>query len=38
MTVREIFNGSDGDATRALFSRLEKLGPIGLVAINLFRA
>lgn len=38
MDVKEIFHGSDGEATRALFDELEKHGAIGLVAINLFRA
>jgi len=33
-----VFEGSDGDATRALFDQLEKLGPAGVVALNLFRA
>jgi hypothetical protein len=38
MKVLEIYEGSDGDATRALYAELEKLGPIGLVAVNVFRA
>jgi hypothetical protein len=38
MTVIEIFAGTSGHATRDLYSRLEKLGPIGVVALNLFRA
>jgi hypothetical protein len=33
-----VFDGSDGDATKALFADLEKRGPIGLIAVNLFRA
>jgi hypothetical protein len=36
--VWKIFEGSDGDATRALYGRLEGHGPIGKVAVNLFRA
>lgn len=38
MTVVEIYTGSDGEATKALYSALEQLGPDGLVAMNLFRA
>lgn len=36
--VLRTYEGSDGDATRALFARLGKLGPAGAVAIELFRA
>lgn len=36
--VREIYDGSNGDATRALYAQLATLGPIGDVAVNLFRA
>lgn len=38
MTVLEIYAGSNGEATKDLYSRLEKLGPAGVVALNLFRA
>ena len=38
MTVHEIYIGSDGDATKALYERLATLGPAGVVALNLFRA
>jgi hypothetical protein len=38
MTVLEIYAGSNGDATRALYQQLEAIGPIGVVAVNLFRA
>jgi hypothetical protein len=38
MTVREIYDGSNGDDTRALYAQLEQLGPVGVVALNLFRA
>lgn len=38
MNVQAIYNGSDGDATKALYADLEKHGPAGLVALNLFRA
>jgi hypothetical protein len=33
-----IYTGSDGEATKALYARLEPLGPAGIVAVNLFRA
>jgi hypothetical protein len=36
--VRMIYEGSDGDATRALYDELAAKGPIGIVAVNLFRA
>lgn len=32
------YEGSDGDKTKELYGRLEKCGPIGVVALNLFRA
>jgi hypothetical protein len=32
------FQGSDGDATKALYDRLSKCGPLGQIALNLFRA
>ena len=38
MNVRDIYNGSDGEATKALYARLSTFGPIGDVALNLFRA
>lgn len=38
MNALEIYAGSNGDATKALYARLETLGPIGIVALNLFRA
>lgn len=38
MNVAEIFEGSSGEATRELYARLHSLGPIGIVAMNLFRA
>ena len=38
MNVDAIYNGSNGDATKALYARLETLGPAGVVALNLFRA
>lgn len=36
--VRAIYSGSDGNATLGLYGRLEKLGPVGVVALNLMRA
>lgn len=36
--VTAIYLGSDGDATKMLYDRLRDLGPLGLVAMNLFRA
>jgi len=33
-----IYNGSDGAATTSYYNELSKRGPLGLVAINLFRA
>ena len=41
MTLAEImrvYAGSDGEATKLLYARLEDLGPMGHVAANLFRA
>ena len=38
MNVHEIYAGSNGEATRALYARLETLGPAGIIALNLFRA
>ena len=37
-TPLEIFEGSNGDDTKELYAALEKLGPVGHVALNLFRA
>ncbi len=34
----DIYKGSDGEATKALYAALQDFGPLGLVAINLFRA
>ncbi len=36
--ILRVYMGSDGEATRALYRRLESLGPAGVVATNLFRA
>jgi hypothetical protein len=38
VTALEVYNGSDGDLTKAYYAELEKRGPIGTVAVNLFRA
>lgn len=38
MTVHEIYEGSDGEATKALYMRLQSLGAEGVIAMNLFRA
>lgn len=36
--VTNVYSGSDADATRALYARLERLGPAGTIAVNLLRA
>lgn len=36
--IIRIYQGSNGDATRALYAQLEAMGPQGLIAVNLFRA
>ena len=36
--VAHVYQGSDGAATKALYTSLEDLGPIGVIAVNLFRA
>jgi hypothetical protein len=38
LTAQEVFNQSNGEVTRAFYAELEKRGPIGIVAKNLFRA
>jgi hypothetical protein len=38
MNPLEVFEGSDAAQTKALYAKLESLGPLGLVALNLFRA
>jgi hypothetical protein len=37
-SAAEVYAGSDGDVTRAFYAELEKRGPLGVVALNLFRA
>src|SRR5947209_6450005 len=34
----DVYAGSDGEVTKAYYAELEKLGPVGLIALNLFRA
>ena len=36
--AHEIYHGSDGKATSAFYARLQKCGPLGLIAVNLMRA
>jgi hypothetical protein len=36
--VVKTYTGSDGEATKALYADLQQRGPIGLLALNLFRA
>lgn len=38
MNVQAIYDGSDGEATKALYTRLSAIGPAGEIALNLFRA
>lgn len=38
MNVYKIYEGSDGKATQALYDHLGTFGPVGIVAVNLFRA
>lgn len=36
--VMTVYRGSDGEATKALYAQLERAGPLGVLALNLFRA
>lgn len=36
--VLAVYEGSNGEETKAMYECLEKLGPVGFVAVNLFRA
>jgi len=38
VNVAEIFAGSDGGATKALYAQLMQRGPVGEIAVNLLRA
>jgi hypothetical protein len=37
-SLLRIYEGSDGEATRGLYARLQAFGPVGEIATNLFRA
>jgi hypothetical protein len=37
-SAADVYVGSDGDVTRAFYAELEQRGPLGKVALNLFRA
>jgi hypothetical protein len=36
--VDRVYAGSDGGGTKALYAKLAQLGPVGTIALNLFRA
>ena len=36
--VMAVYDGSDAERTKALYRELEELGPVGTIAVNLFRA
>lgn len=38
MTAAAVYRGSDGEVTKALYAELERIGPAGQIAMNLFRA
>ena len=38
MLAIDVYKGSDGELTRQYYAELEKRGPIGRIAMNLFRA
>jgi hypothetical protein len=38
MTAQEVYNGSNGELTKAYYAELKKRGPVGEVAVALFRA
>lgn len=38
MNAIDVYRSSDGEQTKRYYARLETKGPIGLVALNLFRA
>lgn len=37
-SAADVYVGSNGDVTKAFYAELEKRGPLGMVAMNLFRA
>ena len=38
MKALTVYQGSDGELTKQYYTELEKRGPMGIVAVNLFRA
>lgn len=38
MRARQVYDQSNGDQTRAYYRQLVQMGPIGVIAMNLFRA
>lgn len=38
MKAIEVYSKSDGELTKMYYAKLEKLGPVGLVAVCIFRA
>jgi hypothetical protein len=38
MKAIEVYSGSDGELTKRYYQQLEQLGPVGILAMNLFRA
>jgi hypothetical protein len=36
--IMSIYQGSNADATKALYAELEAIGPLGVIAMNLLRA
>jgi hypothetical protein len=38
INAAEVYAGSDGELTTRFYGELEKMGPVGVVAMNLFRA
>ena len=38
MEAKRIFDGNDGEATKAYYGRMNDLGPYGQLAVALFRA
>jgi hypothetical protein len=35
--IGAVYSGSNGDATKALYEKLKAVGPLGVIAMNLFR-
>ncbi len=38
MTATEVYASSDGEQTKRFYAHLQTFGPVGLIALNLFRA